>query len=182
MDAIVADIVQSDVLARAAQLVPCLMADECVAHSSVMDVARDLRERGLIAAAGPTSPHRLKTPDGRGVLAWGDRPKSLFDGIPLRESPGRPWKDRLVANTVAVQFMVHDRLVLLTGDTGLDRGGLRMILSRELAPALAKHDASRRLGLLVFIMKGQDVPRFAGAVRALFPLADVAPGVTERFV
>jgi hypothetical protein len=123
---------------------PYLGIDECLNRTEITDLVRSLVSSGLVNMAGPLW-YQTRERDGVivcSVLGGIDRDSMLKEPNALIHDIGVPvkhhsWSDFRVAQMLVAHFISHDNLILLSENTKKDQRGLRRILNKVVAPALA---------------------------------------------
>jgi hypothetical protein len=166
---------------REPEQTPRIAVDECLNHSEIANLVNELVKTGAVAFAFPAWYHRRIRSDGTHILAGASQtPRFLPTDYDVGSRVEKiSWADDKVVEYVICTFAGTDRVVVLSENTWLNEGGLRLILREDVGPTLNQHNL-RRLCLLALFRKGKrKMPEYVAAVRTTLADCSFEPGFHE---
>ncbi|MGE0827690.1 MAG: hypothetical protein AB7G75_37535 [Candidatus Binatia bacterium] len=165
---------------------PFVGMDECLNRQEIIQLTRELLQRGLIDCSSPLW-YEMRERDGvitGSFLGGVDRDSSwrapnpfIPDiGVPVKH---RAWSDFRVAQMLVVQFVGgYDKVVLLSENTRNNVNGLRRLLKEVVGPALDRRPDG--LSLTALFKKGKtNINDYCLAVFAYFERGQYPRGYRE---
>jgi hypothetical protein len=151
------EILDGDAAQRVVSPSPFLLIDECANSPALLQVISQAAQMRIARGSAELwSQLRLRADGSHSQLTG--RPDKFKEVVPDHDI-GKPvqgfsWPDVRVVEAIVVNFLVADRLVVLTANSKNDAGGLRRLLTDHVRPVLEERH-SDRFGLLVFMKSGK---------------------------
>lgn len=135
---------------------PLVGIDECANHPAIRKAIRRALKSDLILLSRQLWSQLRQKSDGTHLWLEGRPPPRDMSGgveygLPVK---GHSFADVRVAENIAIQFMMADRVIVLTENARGDPEGLKRILLKRFKPVLKQYHQNR-FGLLVLMKKGK---------------------------
>jgi len=161
---------------------PYIGVDECANSPVLFGAIAQLCNRKLASGAGPLWNQPRIRPDGSILYVMGGLPRSwpVSEFLYSKRVDRATWDDEKVVSYLVAHFQSHDRLVLLSEDIKLDKGGLYWLRQNIVRPVLAERHR-QRFSLTTLFKSGKiDFAQYAARVTQFFEQRQFGFGYTER--